>query len=62
MTNPKRLKIVSMTPLKNEIELIDLDSGLTVYWKLGTALNTGMYKIGECYTVKNREIVRMPND
>lgn len=54
----KRLKIVGLIPLKNEIELIDLDSGLPVYWKLGTALNTGMYSIDEIYLVKGNEITK----
>ncbi len=54
----KRLKIVALIPLKNEIELIDLDSGLPVYWKLGTALNTGMYLVGQVYIVKNNIIER----
>jgi len=60
MSKPMRLKIVSMFPLKNEIELVNLETGLTVYWKLGPALSCRMYRIGEIYLVKDREISREP--
>ena len=59
MRTPKLLKIVSMIPLKNQVELVDLENGLTVYWNLGTALNTRMYQIGDVYLVSGTVIEKI---
>lgn len=54
----KKLRIVTLMPLKNQVELLDLDTGLAVYWKLGTSLNTSLYTIGDVYLVEKNIITK----